>query len=830
MTGPEAAEVMLKYGAVTFRELLSNDTITALRTYLDGKHDYRHELPYNENFWHDIGRLSLGLGTEDHESIGQALREIAQHDTLQTTLEGILGPNPALVEISTLTSLNGAEQQGIHTDSDWFGSSLLYSRTFYHSYSFFVALQDTPQKLGATTVCAGSHYCANEDLEAICVGDEDKLDRNYTETPAIEVSTNGHIGPERGLLRRGDGFLFHQNVWHRGPANRDEDGRDRIMFILTFVSSRQKKSSIREGDHRRQALGTYYYQRWNMWGHTWNDLLEAGRSTLAQPVAALRALGLHKPSQQDRVGITFIEQLCQQLANGEDFYADYMLEELRDNFWNRHGMPPFLQSKQETWKEYIPDILNIWLRFVGGLYCAGLVLMFCVGYPPRKRTLSKPQGPQGGGNWKRLAALHGVVVMSFVLFQVLVVGRSDLAKDLRSGHAAKRAFPDPNDHENDNPYRPKGPTTFPERSDVLISARFNADFLASYNRFMNYHPGNAKWLEFVKYWSQLPTRKLQQHAITEALKGPTNPTVSIFRIPLLKQSGMAARFLQQDYLTGSWHVMTQLEALEETKRAVWMQSHPLWASLETQAKQNLAQSRFGANRESALAKQFAQRSALEWLDRLWSASCEGGDDDDSQTTAILVPKQQRRTDEHSKTSSSTVRLCDTCNHSKQRSMFVVRHIIQPVPNHISLLPTPRTQQSPIPLASDLPWYEAGEKVYVLDEDSVMTTHSVQLVARIGESSSYGYLVRDSEDHDETEQNVGILLQQGNDDLQPFRPLQQGDAVEVDYHGNGEEYYRGRVIHVHPDGTATVDYFDDNEVQSGVDLDLIQPIMGPRWLR
>jgi Phytanoyl-CoA dioxygenase (PhyH) len=152
----------------------------------------------------------------------------------------------------------GAGDQGIHTDSDWFGSSLLYSRTFLHSYSMFVALQDTSKELGATTVCPGTHFCADQDLEDLCL--------NHG---AFEVSTNGHTGYD-GVLRKGDAFLFNQNIWHRGPRNVDPDRLDRIMFILTFATAKDDAA-----DRRIQGLGTYYYQRFNMWGATYSMLKDA---------------------------------------------------------------------------------------------------------------------------------------------------------------------------------------------------------------------------------------------------------------------------------------------------------------------------------------------------------------------------------------------------------------------------------------------------------------------------------------------------------------------------------------------------------------------------
>ena len=127
--------------------------------------------------------------------------------------------------------------------------------------------------MGATTVCPGTHMCANEDMENVCLMNG-----------AFEVSSNGQTGSDAGMLLRGDGLMFNQNVWHRGPGNFDvEFPMNRVNLIITFAT----RAHHEKGDVRQQAMGTYYYQRWNMWGHTYKDLKHATK-TMVQPWAALK--------------------------------------------------------------------------------------------------------------------------------------------------------------------------------------------------------------------------------------------------------------------------------------------------------------------------------------------------------------------------------------------------------------------------------------------------------------------------------------------------------------------------------------------------------------
>jgi hypothetical protein len=103
-----------------------------------------------------------------------------------------------------------------------------------------VALQDTTGEMGATDLCPGTHYCAN-DLHGIC--DERKI--------------GFHKVREEEIWKSGDGALLNQQVWHRGTKHVDPNAGERVMFIVSFLG--------RPTDTRQLARGTYFHMRWNMW-------------------------------------------------------------------------------------------------------------------------------------------------------------------------------------------------------------------------------------------------------------------------------------------------------------------------------------------------------------------------------------------------------------------------------------------------------------------------------------------------------------------------------------------------------------------------------------
>jgi len=807
-TGRQAADAMLSYGAVTMANVLRPDTADELRRYLAQLHERKHDLPYTQVFFNSIDRWSLGLGLEDHPAIGRALREVGRHEVLRTTLEGILGPNPALVELSTLTSMNGAEEQGIHTDSDYFGSSLRYGRTFLHTYSMFIALQDTTDVMGATTICPGSHYCANEDLEAVCLGEyedeDDDDDEEVEKFPkiAFEVSTNGKIGPD-GLFKRGDAFMFNQNIWHRGPANEDPNGTDRTMFILTFASRRDAPI---EGDVRRQPLGTYYYQRWNLWSSALYDLPHAGGDALVQPWAALRALGLwiwdtsstswRGPQTVWGDTVTYLEQVAQQMANREDFYSQSELKDFQQHLKQYYYpyIPKWMRATtRRGWIHFLQETLTKWQR--AALYLnlgAGLSYLVLVG---GFGTL--------GQAMRQVATIYSVLALLFcVAIPRFWIDRSALSKAIASGQLQKMPFPLSlnNRHPADSAAaaastmeQDLGPTTFPQRQDVLLGTRFDAKFLASFEHFLDYHPGNQLWLEKVRHWAALPTRDLQQQAVTDNLDTD------------LVLHNIKSRMLKQNPATGTWHLLSNQERWQETMYAVERASNPLVDAWVKQAKYNLAKARFGPHRHTTMERKFGIAAAQEWLKRILGHVEK---DESLPNTCQLASSYCRPSDKTGRQSTSEKRflgrrlLKDT---GALTSEFVGSFMSSSIPRASSVVGH-NSERMPSFFPNEVVWVMEEEFWYkytvVRVEREVEDSHDYN-----GKESVFWYKVRDSD---------GSHAWARKQQIRPFSPMKQGDRVEVDYLEDGEQYEKGFIQSIHPDGTCSILY-DDGEFQEKVRL-------------
>jgi hypothetical protein len=228
------------------------------------------------------------------------MMELANHERLRPALEKILGPNPSLIEMTAITSSYGAAAQYWHDDVIPVASAIKYARTFGPSYSVFIQLPNTTREMGATAACPGSHYCSGGSMSDYC--DEDDF----------------QVVGDDGQWRIGDALLMNMDSYHRGSAHIDPDGIDRVMLILTFAPKPNERA-----ESRQMSQGITFSLRWDMWGHTLDDLAHAN-TAMAKPWATLRALGLFKLSGYEW-GIDYISGGSMRMANGDN---GFMREEL----------------------------------------------------------------------------------------------------------------------------------------------------------------------------------------------------------------------------------------------------------------------------------------------------------------------------------------------------------------------------------------------------------------------------------------------------------------------------------------------------------------------
>jgi hypothetical protein len=232
---------MMTHGSVLFPGLLGSETVRDLRQFIVDKNaavkGTAAEFPMSQAYQ----RISYGIEATEHPAVVRALKQIHDNVELQHLLEGLLGENPALTEITAITAGYGCSSQAWHPDVKPDGNGVMFGRTYSHSYSLFITLQNTTGPMGATDICPGTHYCAGDDLHKLC--EEKKIGMH-------QVSGQG-FWPE------GSAALLNQQVWHRGAEHSDPESGERVVFIVSFLA--------RPNDTRQLSRGTYFHMKWNMW-------------------------------------------------------------------------------------------------------------------------------------------------------------------------------------------------------------------------------------------------------------------------------------------------------------------------------------------------------------------------------------------------------------------------------------------------------------------------------------------------------------------------------------------------------------------------------------
>jgi hypothetical protein len=191
-----AEDKMMTHGAIMFPEVLSQSLVSELRQFVVDKNAFVRGTEAEYPMSQGKNRISYGIEAAEHPAVVKALKAIHDNKQLQHLLEGLVGKNPALTEITAITSYNGCKPQVWHSDTKTSGYAAKFGRTYGHSYSFFIPLQNTTGSMGATDICPGTHYCTDEDLTGLC--DEFKVGMH-------QVSGDG-------VWKAGDGALLNQQV------------------------------------------------------------------------------------------------------------------------------------------------------------------------------------------------------------------------------------------------------------------------------------------------------------------------------------------------------------------------------------------------------------------------------------------------------------------------------------------------------------------------------------------------------------------------------------------------------------------------------------------
>ena len=111
-TKDDCVHHMMVHGVSMYPDLLSADTTIKLRQFVlrrNAELTDKDAIGVIEN----KQRWSFGIGANEDPSVAKALKEIATHSQLAPALEGIAGHDPAVIEMTAITSAYGGEKKTI---------------------------------------------------------------------------------------------------------------------------------------------------------------------------------------------------------------------------------------------------------------------------------------------------------------------------------------------------------------------------------------------------------------------------------------------------------------------------------------------------------------------------------------------------------------------------------------------------------------------------------------------------------------------------------------------------------------------------------------------
>jgi len=686
----EALETLLTHGAAVFPDLIHPSTATKLRDYVLDKNT---RLKQTESVFvqEPQNRWSFNPGATDHPYVTQALKEISTNPLLRSTLERLLGPNPAVVEFNCITSAYGAESQGWHPDTEASKCHSDHARTYYPQFSLAIPLQDTTPQMGATSICPGTHFCAT-------------MNSKRCSTDGFQVQTHvaNHTSRRRGrdgggsggpYWKTGYGLLYSQQTFHKGSAHIAYDGPHRVLFFLTFSSHHQRRK-----ESRVPSFGTTYAMRWDMFGFTLNDLRDA-KEAMRQPWAKLRALGLYYPPEGKENGWNWLTMMCIRVINGEVGYEE---RNLVDFLEDGHGVFPmqkipkaligeFVEEDDRElenstgWYEFLDDTLNkclYWAAIVyGGMFIVYIVvaliisawIMWSCSRSKKKQqntkhgaktnghvqngaktnghaqngsssTPSKPNGATASlpkqrfmhSTLKRIFLSHTIIIsiFAYIMYQISTTG---WASDIKSGELYTAIFPHAGKEDvtlganYDDDYLDTIAAV--QKEDVLTGIlQYPARHKIAAEGYLDYHPGNVVW-----------KNKMKQYAISSSSGGANTAHHPLMKSYFSWASDMIVRdMLRNDHrfliqnIFGNYELMPSGSAKELTRRALLKSSYGLVHSLDEELSYIMAMSRFGELRGTVMTEDINPMVVMKWRELIFSSGGQGHRNTD-QVPEYLIP-------------------------------------------------------------------------------------------------------------------------------------------------------------------------------------------------
>jgi hypothetical protein len=269
---------------------------------------------------------------------------------------------------------------------------------------------------------------------------------------------------------------------------------------------------------------------------------------------------------------------------------------------------------------------------------------------------------------------------------------------------------------------------------------------------LDYHPGNKEFDKIIEFY--------ESPALVKAWA-------------IQSRQGVTPRFLQQDWQTGYWTIMSPLAISDFINNQIHARKHPLIARLDKHLKTALADARFGVKRDLIMTRRF--------------------------TTSVILHLQ---TILYSNVNSQELSLPRTTSHRSKNPLLPRSFLTQKLSTALKTIKTPSNFPSRKSKGS-LVWFQEGQRVL-----APIANFGAYAEAIVGRTLSDGIVVV---------QHVitGASATVSSADIQPFQSFVQGDAVEL-YDIGGERWLPCKILSIHPLGHANLLYIDSTGKETIID--------------
>ena len=435
--------------------------------------------------------------------------------------------------------------------------------------------------MGATGVCPGTYMCSNEDATETCEG------------------KGFQVANENTTWKTGDGLLMSQQSFHRGAAHVDPSGPHRVVFIITF-SPRPKE----RGETRMLGQGGSYSLRWDMWGHTLNDL-ENAPTAMVQPWTTLRALGLYKPKGADW-GWDYISQQSMRAATlgtgyeeVDDFKSMVTIPKiLLPEFTNQMSFTDYFVACIQKWKD--------WAQLINSIALAAYLFVFAMVALIGSAFNSRFSSNVVKGIFMSTARLLMMYSIAASLTYYVLNNRipnTAWGRSILNGNFFHSPF---TIKESLKSKAFTDRVTFVmDENDILITDRYSDKALNALVDTANFHQGNMELNAHVigSVETFLFLNKSDQIGIARTLVDDTFSRGSKFA------------FLNDNSV---WIPLEASEATEYVLNELNMQSHPLLQSLSREAAFLLSECRYGYKKSTVMSQRLGYVHVNEIMEKISS--------------------------------------------------------------------------------------------------------------------------------------------------------------------------------------------------------------------